>query len=72
MIILSFLYPTNDVVVDRFFSLFDQGSENNRFNIANTLIRIKKNQVELDNLEIIEETLVKQTTENTDIEEIGE
>ncbi|XP_015081296.1 agamous-like MADS-box protein AGL29 [Solanum pennellii] len=66
----SFFRPTIDFVVDRFFSPLDQGSENSLFNIANTRIRIKEKQVELHNLEIIEETLANQRTDETGIEEM--
>ncbi|KAH0635501.1 hypothetical protein KY289_035416 [Solanum tuberosum] len=51
---------------------YAQGSEPSRLNIANTQIRIKEKQVELDNLEIIEEILTNQTTDETDIEEMWE
>ncbi|XP_049406358.1 agamous-like MADS-box protein AGL62 [Solanum stenotomum] len=53
----SFFHSTIDAVVDRFFSPYALGSETSCLNIANTRIRIKEKQVELDNLEIIEETL---------------
>ncbi|XP_049391092.1 agamous-like MADS-box protein AGL61 [Solanum stenotomum] len=68
----SFFHPTIDVVVDRFFSPYAQGSENSRLNIANTRIRIKEKQVELDNLEIIKETLTSETTDETGMEEMWE
>uniref|UniRef100_M1DXE4 Mads box protein n=1 Tax=Solanum tuberosum TaxID=4113 RepID=M1DXE4_SOLTU len=68
----SFFHPTIDVVVDRFFSLYAQESENSRLNIANTRIRIKEKQVELDNLEIIKETLTNETTDETSMEEMWE
>ncbi|KAG5584244.1 hypothetical protein H5410_044678 [Solanum commersonii] len=51
---------------------YAQGSETSRLNIANTRIRIKEKQVELDNLEIIEETLTNQTTYEIDIAEMWE
>ncbi|KAH0632506.1 hypothetical protein KY290_035915 [Solanum tuberosum] len=70
--LFSFFHPTIDVVVDRFFSPYAQGSETSRLNIANTQIIIKEKQVELDNLEIIEGTLTNQTTDETDIEEMWE
>ncbi|XP_049369572.1 agamous-like MADS-box protein AGL61 [Solanum verrucosum] len=68
----SFFHPTIDVVVDRFFSPYAQGSENSCLNIANTRIRIKEKQVELDNLEIIKETLPNDTTDETGLEEMWE
>ncbi|KAK4730882.1 hypothetical protein R3W88_023870 [Solanum pinnatisectum] len=68
----SFFHPTIVDVVDRFFSPYAQGSEISRLNIANTRIRIKEKQVELDNLEIIEETLTNQTIDDTGIEEMWE
>ncbi|KAK4737384.1 hypothetical protein R3W88_001081 [Solanum pinnatisectum] len=48
------------------------GSENSCLNIANTWIRIKEKQVELDNLEIIKETLTNETTGKTGMEEMWE
>ncbi|XP_049391103.1 agamous-like MADS-box protein AGL61 [Solanum stenotomum] len=68
----SFFHPTIDVVVDRFFSPYAQGSANSCLNIANTQIRIKEKQVELDNLEIIKETLTNDTTDETGLEEMWE
>ncbi|KAG5568365.1 hypothetical protein H5410_064618 [Solanum commersonii] len=68
----SFFHPTIDVVVDRFFSPYALGSENSRLNIANTRIRIKEKQVELDNRKIIKETLTNETTDETGMEEMWE